>query len=206
MTSRSRLTLGLLLMICSFSAPARADVVFDLIQTGATRANYTPIVFPVTASFRISDEAYLAGYSIDRRIGSGPTRLDDAPALRGFSFEGLASSFSYRFRLDLDRLNAVSSAAAFSNNHQIRLVMHAAPSSLPTGELFLNQGGDFYSLSLSGPTATGGYDTDFSFNRCGSPCRFSFNVVQSVPEPATGLLLGAGLLLLCLTLRRQQPR
>lgn len=181
-------------------------MVFDLIQTGATRANYTPIVFPVTASFRISDEAYLAGYSIDRRIGSGPTRPDDAPALRGFSFEGLASSFSYRFRLDLDRLNAVSSAAAFSNNHQIRLVMHAAPSSLPTGELFLNQGGDFYSLSLSGPTATGGYDTDFSFNRCGSPCRFSFNVVQSVPEPATGLLLGAGLLLLCLTLRRQQPR
>ena len=193
-------------MIFSFSVPARADVIFDLIQTGATRANYTPIVLPVTASFRISDAAYLAGYSIDRRIGFGPTRLDDAPALRGFTYEGQASSFSYPFRWDLDRLNAVSAAAAFSNNHQIRLVLHAAPSSLPTGELFLNQGGDFYTLSLSGATATGGYDTDFSFNRCGSPCRFSFDVVQSVPEPATGSLLGAGFLLLCLTLRRQQPR
>lgn len=164
---------GLLLTIYSFSVPARSEVVFDLVQTGAIRTNYTPFVFPVTASLRISDEAYIAGYSTDRRIGSGPTRLDDAPALRGFTFDGQPSGFSHRFRLDLDRLNAVSAAAAFLNNHQIRPVLHAAPSSLRTGELFLNQGGGFHTLSLSGPTATGGYDTDFSFNRCDSPCRFS---------------------------------
>lgn len=178
------------------AGPARADVIFDFVGTSYTvPGQATEFNNQVNGRVVVTDAAYASGYTFSRtQLGSfsnGPTiqQSDSTAGLVGITFQfGPERANNQDFQL---QPNAIQYFGAI---YQINVQLTAAANSLPVGTIYFKDLNFLVDYTLSGATGSG-FGGILGMGNCtGRGCAFTTETVQSVPEPASIALFGAGLL------------
>ncbi|TPG40686.1 PEP-CTERM sorting domain-containing protein [Roseomonas nepalensis] len=158
----------------------------------------------------ISDAAYASGYTFDFLKVDGRVQTNQTAGLLGLTF-----NYGVENAVLPDFIREQSPFDSALGLYDAVIAIGAAPFSLPSGRIEYSDTVLFFNLILVGANGAGVFDSD-AFNRtCGSEadCTYTFTgattvgvAPTAVPEPASLVVFGAGLLGLAATARQRRTR
>lgn len=190
--------------LLSLASPsARADVILNFTQVGPTMQ--TPYgggpPFPNAIlgdiSMVFTDAAFAGGVQIEQRNGDGVPRaqLDGLKALH-VDLQNLFEAISVSLPDFTDEIPIVSTERS-------AITLTSGAGQIPVGSVFYSSPMDLsVRFTFDGTDQVSGYV--IGDGTCNAGCRFAGVLTVTVPEPASVLTFGLGLLALGLTARRRR--
>nr|WP_314075756.1 PEP-CTERM sorting domain-containing protein [uncultured Roseococcus sp.] len=182
---------------------SRADVILDFTQVGPTietpYGGGAPFPNAILSDITLvlTDEAYSWGVKLSQRNGGGVphAQLDGLSDLR-IEMRNLLEAFSVS-------LADFTKDIPIHSTERSAIELTSSPGGLPVGSVFYSSPLDLsVRFTFDGTDHVSGYIS--GDGSCFMGCRFGGVLTVSVPEPASLLTFGLGLLALGMVLRRRQ--